>query len=330
MGGAAQWFQLTKKTLIKAKQKESNLSHARLFVQHLRQDLKSSGYLGCRSGDDHFPINLLFIHYHPTFKYWRKTRQVYGFNTGMGYCLGRLPDSICEQVKENSELLVIYNIAQIPSLLKLAMKTPEDEIETENPHFIHKGSMVLISDCLQADIFIATEVTPTKLFHKQEVKSNISPSLSKAYLQDAEVVEIQTVVYYLEKTNNLSEKSYSLFRKDLLHSAVEILKDIKDLQVQYGLPHYKLFEPELNNQELHYKTVASISEEEWVFVRSLRLKIIFANHEEWSYEFPVGNRRYFGFSTYLINSNFSTRKSSFIANHFTRKNCQTVSSTIAK
>lgn len=318
IAGAVLWYQIAKKTVIIAGQKESNLSHARFFVQYLRQDLKSSGYLGCRSKDDSYPINPLFMDYLAPYKYWRSTHHVYGFNTRIGNCLGRMLDSVCENVKENSELLIIYNIARNFRRLKQAMKDPADPILTEGPHSIRKDSMVLIADCLQGDIFIANEVDSTRIFHEKNSKNNTQSQLSKVYFTDAEVAELQTVVYYLGKPEREKRTAgcYSLYRKDLLHKAVEIIDNIKNLDIQYGF-----CKPMGTGVTvLQYKDSQSMQEDEWAFIRFLRIKIIFINNEEWNYEFAVGNRRYINLSVDFVNKHLFYIGSSFIANYFARKN----------
>lgn len=308
--GTTQWYQVSKKTLLKAHLKEKNLEIIRTISLFLRTDLKNSGYKGCRTEDDHFAINNLFVDYDKPHSYWRKDRNVFGFVSTPGVCLAKMPRSVCERVKDNSEVLIIYNIVNHVAFLKQAMVKTDSTLEVVHKNGIRKKSMVLIGDCLQADIFIANAVEHEKIFHEQTPETNKSYHLSKNYGLDAELAELQTVVYYLGapvRSKATHSISYSLYRDDLFHAAEEITDGIIDFKIEYGL-----LTP---SQGVQYRATSSIQDTEWPLVQSLRLKVKLLDNQNWSYEFAIGNRRRLNFSAHFINRYFFGIHSYFITRH---------------
>jgi Tfp pilus assembly protein PilW len=313
---AIQWFQVSKKAALTTHKKQRNLDVIRTVLHFLKNDLKTSGYLGCRTLDDSFSINQVFVDYLSPYKFWHKDRNVFGFYASPGVCISQMPSSLCERIKDNSEVLVIYNIAQNRVKLKQAMTKSDDAVHTLQKKAVRKKSMVLISDCLQADIFIANEVENERIFHHRTLGTNLTDQLSKNYATDAEVSEIQTVAYYLgtpprqksrEQNSQTSQKSYSLYRDDLNNKAVEIVEGISDLQVEYGF-----YVPASGIQ---YRTAATMTNATWPLVQSIRLKITVDN-QVWRYEFAIGNWAGTRLSAYFINCHFNDICTPSVASNF--------------
>jgi hypothetical protein len=310
MIGATQWYQVSKKTLFNVQHKEKNLEVARVLSQFLRIDLKNSGYKGCRSVDDHFALHYHFVGYGNPHYFWQKDKNVFGFVSTPGVCVAKMPNSVCARIKENSEILVIYNIVNHIAFLKQAMANTDSTIEVIHKNGIRKKSMVLIGDCLQADIFIANEVAHEKIFHEKTPSTNTSSHLSKSYGVEAELAELQTVAYYLgtpARSKTTNSISYSLYRDDLFHEAEEITDGIIDFKIEYGLL--------MPNEAVQYRPVYAIQDTEWPLVQSLRLKVKLSDNQNWSYEFAIGNRRRSYNSAHFINSHFFGVHSCFVSRY---------------
>jgi hypothetical protein len=282
--GVSQWHQVLKKTVKLERKKRQHLEIGRSILEFLKNDLRSCGYRGCRTMDDNFPITRGFVDFISPYHFFRSDRAVFGLNTKVTTCHGHLPVSICERLKTQSEVLIIYNVPVVYAKLKEDMKQSQDALYLRGSKTIQKGSVVLISDGFQGDLFIANLVKGNKIDHQKTVQTNISDSLSKKYKQNAEIVELQTVAYYLgmSKTNQQDKLQYSLYRDDLFKKAVVIAEDVVDFQAEYGI-----FNPK---EGMLYQKANAIEAELWSQVCAVRLKLKTKENQLWEYDVAIRNR----------------------------------------
>lgn len=276
ISGALQWYQVLKKTVITGRDKAQTLEIGRVVFQYVMKDVSTGGYQGCRTLDPAFPIRNHVGVFGTAHNYFRRDRVVFGFQATLGYCQGRMPKTICDRVKENSDLLIIYNVPRkIYSLIR-DMRSAKENIYVQPGKPIQSGSMVLISDCNQGDVFIANTVEKQSIFH--------TDNLSKAYKQHAEAAEIQTIAYYLGIPERYKEnqKSYALYRDDLLQEAEELIEGVVDFEVQYAF-----WDPVLGIQ---YKMASALGDADWAQVVGIRLKIRTNTNHSWEYELAIRNR----------------------------------------
>jgi len=268
--GAIHWHQILKKTLMIQKEKRRDLHAGRTVFQFFMNDLENSGYRGCRTLDDNFPVHRLFVNFASPMCFFRMDRKVFGFHATSGNCLNKMPKKVCKRVKENSDVLVIYNIPQAIHFLKRNMKRTNEVLYVEGEHHIRRGSVVLISDCLQGELFIAEETEAGSIFHRKTIQTNFTDSFSKLYQKGAEITELQTVAYYLGVTVREGRLgTYSLYRDDLLHEAEEILDKIVDFQVRFGV----LVSPDV----FQYKDVSEIRDDQWSMIKTVYVRVKVAN-----------------------------------------------------
>lgn len=311
---ALQWWQIIKKTELGFQKKITELNTSRTILQFMHLDFENAGYLGYRTHDEGFPINQIAQEENPI-QLPSDRRVVYGFKTTPGLCqLQGFSRQICERVKANSDFLVIYNVAQNITPLKQRMTSPLEALRTKEKSGIRAGSLVLIADLLQGDLFIANDVRNEWLFHQTTGGKNRTEALSKAYGEKAEVVELQTLCYYLgipsrAQNAQISRKSV-LFREDLRHGPEEIAENVEKFEVEYGI-----FTRENGVQ---YRKAQEISMEDWIFVVSVRLKITLSDLpdplKETYYEFSIRKRRNFNFNASLYVNDFSSLHPFFATN----------------
>lgn len=299
-----QWFQTTKKLSVAELQAIKEFETIHKTQQFFKQDIQSSGYRGCRSTDLSFPLNRVFYEQNPDYQFLRFDIPVFGFVASSGACRGKLPDITCQRIKENSEVLILYNVAQKFSGLKKAMSAPDEAITVSQKPQIWKNALTLISDCTQGDLFIASQVTGNQIFHDRIVEKNKSDALSKAYGTDAIVGEIQTVAYYLSARHTISTSSsdknstspnqdsenkslYGLYRDDLLHHADEISRDISEIKFEFAV-----FPGE--NKPLEYKKSSELQAQDWPHVQAVRITLTSSNNKVWIHEIAIRNR--YGFN----------------------------------
>ena len=286
MSIALHWIIFVKKSANQEKQIRENLKIGRTLFHYLTGDFKTAGYKGCRSLDSNFPLRRLFVNY-GAYKFFQNEHIVFGTQS-MGQGLKELPESICKRARIKSDILIIYNVPKKISSLQQDMKDAEDIIYTKNDSKIQSGSIALISDHLEGDLFIVTEAKNQKIYHHKRPLANISSKLSKAYKANAEVIELQTIAYYLglpkrKKVDPLFKPiSYSLYRDDFLHKAEEILEGIKTFEVEYCVN-------EPLNASYFLKT-STMRDDQWQYVTGVRVTIRTEYEKEWQYEIAIRNR----------------------------------------
>lgn len=290
--GTIQWHQVLKRTFISQKMQRRFLSAGQSTFQLFMNDLKNSGYRGCRTLDASFPVRSIFVNTISPARYFRVNRKVFGFEVLPGNCYGKIPNKTCKKIKESSTVLIIYSVPQTIYSLTQDMSSPDEPLTIKENHKIRKGSMVLISDCLQGELFISDAVSLEKVFHRKTVQTNRSSYLNKTYPKGTEVVELKTLVYYLGKPARFPGNAdiYSLYRDDLFHESEEVLEGIEDFQVKFGVLE--------DSGVIQYKESAMLQNNHWEKVQKIHIKIKMKQpleamnaseykNGEWEYEFSI-------------------------------------------
>jgi Tfp pilus assembly protein PilW len=291
IASATQWVMIAKKTFQQYQQQALYLDIGQSALQYFLRDIHASGYRGPRSQDASFPLNKIVSEFSKDKAYLRFDRSVYGFFSSPGSCYKKMPEVSCKRVKENSPVLIIYNVAQKMNVMLQAAKSSEENLRLSPNHGIHQGALVLIADGYQGDLFIANLVQGSVIHHDKMLNVNQSANFSKVYSAAAEVVELQTVAYYLgtperfQKNNPANRKnvSYALFRDDFLQNAQEIMAGVSDVEFEYSLQ-----DPE--SGEIRYQKAQYISERDWPLVRSLRVFLSMEDKKNWAFEVAIRNR----------------------------------------
>ena len=287
LAGFFSWHTLLKTTLLEAKEKREHLNTGRTALQLIMNDLKYSGYLGCRSRDDNYPVRSHVAPGAARYQFYRADTAVVGFVAMRRHCIRRLPDSACQRMKEGSDVLVIYNIPRHITFLKDPIVNLEDDLIVDNAKLIRSHSLVLISDCHAADIFAIKYEHSERISRKKSTSFNASNCLSRAYAAGAEVVELDSVAYYIGKTTRKKENKtvFALFRDDLFHEAAEMIEGVTALKMEYALAD--------TNGHIHYQPSDNIIEKDWPKVVGVRVTVITDKETRWNYEFSIRNRHHF-------------------------------------
>lgn len=121
------------------------------------------------------------------------------------------------------------------SFLKEAMQDDVTLHASEQNHFA-SGDILIISDCNQAEIFMAEKV---KLKHGiQEITA--STPLHNRYKQFAEISTLIVNTFYAAKTNRKNRDGtpvYALFLEDRLHHKSELIANVNQLNIAYTINH---------------------------------------------------------------------------------------------
>lgn len=273
-------YQRLRKTMLRFPPHLEIAEKTREIVQFLGNDLRLSGYLGPRTRDPSCPLHRQFD---PLTHAWlRQDRAVFGC-ASIERCGMSLGAGAKARLKAHSPIIIIYNIPKAIQRLSQAMDGPSGVMKLEHKTTLRAGSVVLISDGLASDFFIASAVQGHTLFHAQTPYTNRSPCLSKAYPKGSEVIELQTVAYYLglPARSSKDRNTFSLYRDDQCHEVEEMTEGIVGMKLEYAV-----LEPA---KGLRFAAADQLLEKDWPWVSGVRLHIDFHQRSSWRYDFAIRN-----------------------------------------
>ncbi len=250
------------------------------ILPFLSNDLASSGYRGPRTRDLSFPV---YQHFNGAQHPWFGRKFAVLGCQNASDCAAHLPARVLSRLKPNSEILIIYGVPKNIGHLANAMTSASEPIRVKQLSKIAEKSLVLISDGLSSDLFIASTVQGQTIFHEQTPYTNVRGFLSKAYPKGSEIMELQSVAYYLgiPLRSPLQTQSFSLYRDDLAQKAEEISEGIKTISFSYALA--EPFKP------MRFAKAGAFSNRDWIWVKGLRIEINFHHSPSWRYDFALRN-----------------------------------------
>ncbi len=311
VSGATRWYQVLNAVSVKQKISRENRDIGRTLLQFIMADIQASGYRGCRTLDDNFPMNRTFAQSGP-FKYFSSDRSVFGFQVVPGICHAYLPQTACARIVNHTAVLIVYNIPRKMTTLKCDMNKRNAALLTEGISHISVGSVVLISDWMDGDFFVANDVQAESIFHQKTPLANLSNDLSKKYKKGADITELQTIAYYLGMPlrENTQTATYSLYRDDLFQGAEEILTGIVSFSVEYAIMQ--------NDKKIVYKSALRMKEDQWAQVQGVRIQVTTKTNHVWEYYAEIRNRRRPSLSVNINHSAFLSSNAYDGTSHFNR------------
>lgn len=202
--------------------------NARFAMDALSRDIRQAGFLGCAKGLT--PKNIVSA----ATDFNTFTAGLQGFEAP-----SPLPNGVTSsEVTANTDLIRVQFASPAATGLTGNMGTDNANIQiTGNPNNLKAGDVLMISDCDKLDVFAATTVSngasTVTIAHANN--ANTTNKLSKPYGRDAELMQLQTVFYYVGPGMGGVP---ALFRKRLVGSALsageEIVEGVQDMQILYG------------------------------------------------------------------------------------------------
>lgn len=199
--------------------------NGRYALDLMARDIRQAGYLGC-ARDATVANNVA-----PPTDYTNYTAGIAGYEA-------TLPSGLtaAERVA-GTDVIRVQSAAPASVSLTGNMGTTNANIQLSgNPNNFVAGDILFVTDCSGADVFKATNVSQggtVTIAHSSS--GNNSPFLSKTYGTDAELMLLQTVIYYI---GNGAGGAPALFRKRLSGSALtageELAEGVEDMQILYG------------------------------------------------------------------------------------------------
>ena len=244
--------------------------NARFAMRIIGQEARMSGYMGCTSiGTISVSNNAVpgsAVNFSPA------TVFVGQDNLTNGNALGAVIGTDSMQIKKASEEFIRIDSSVIPTATALPVN--------DNSLGIVAGDYVMVSDCLNADIFrvtntpLATTKGKTELRHASGA-TNSRGSLGKIYGPDAEIFAFETINYFVRDTGRdtaAGSPIYALFVQQIvagsggvMSAATELLEGVEDMQLSYGV--------DTNNDRNvdEYRSGATVAD--WAAVLSVKIAL---------------------------------------------------------
>ncbi|NRA55246.1 MAG: PilW family protein [Gammaproteobacteria bacterium] len=221
----------------------------RFSLNYLATEVRMAGYLGCSTATGtEFNVNAAkppvggvidneVIGYDATTSnWWQTTQYAVGGNLKL-----RSP-------KLGTDILNIKIATSIDSALTGNITQNNNNITTSGDisDFISKDDLVLISDCVNADLFAATNVTvsgvTTVVTHGVATTGNTSASLAHSYDEDTVLYQFDSISYFVADTgrdNAHGDPIYALYQAnenfdDDTFNSQEIVEGVENMQILYG------------------------------------------------------------------------------------------------
>jgi type IV pilus assembly protein PilW len=242
--------------------------NARFAMRTISQEVRMSGYMGCTSIGVVTANNVALPA--SAVNFTTATAFVGQDNLVKGNALGAVIGTDSMQIKRASDEFIRMDSTNVASASGITIN--------DNTLGLAQSDYVMVSDCLNADIFRVTN-TPlasgkgaTALNHASGSK-NSSSTLGNVYGPDAEIFAFETINYFVRDTgrdNEAGDPINALYVQQIaagsggaMSAATELVEGVEDLQLTYGV--------DTNNDRAvdEYRTAAAVAD--WSRVLSVKI-----------------------------------------------------------
>lgn len=247
--------------------------NGRISIERLKMNLRMAGHMGCSNLGVTVPNPVVPA---AAFRFDLNS-VVQGTNDAA--------DGNADNAVAGTDVLRIITTTAADATLKVNMAAKDSNIVlTDNPNRFQAGDMLVITDCENTDIFVASDVidttTETTIKHKMfeadgsTATQNSSDNLSKTYRDNALITSVQQVTYSIQDTgrvDNAGNAIRSLFLTPLGGTAIEITTGVEDMQLTYGR------DTGVDGAADIYSTANSIPIAQWGNVVSVRIALLMSS-----------------------------------------------------
>ncbi len=215
--------------------------NARFAADFLTRNIRMAGYSGCNNLSS--PVNMVDLDKDGIADPFTE------FTTDalMGLEYSDLPVALTSsvsltaaEVEPNTDVIILMNAApneNVTLVGNLDVSNANIQLNSAAVGLYQAKDVLIVSDCEDTDIFAATNVSASgskvTIAHSNTV--NTGNFLSKTYGQDAVVLKLDKIAYYIGTNANGNP---ALFRKRLGNASAmiteELVEGIEDMQFQYG------------------------------------------------------------------------------------------------
>lgn len=222
--------------------------NGRFAVEFLAYDLRMAGYTGCNSNLPAASINNIVRDPNESNTMMAGGLRGYRYTGSGGNTVGdwtpALPGGffVDGEVAPSTDVIVVQYGSPVDTSLRQDMIADTANIQITTTAAtranIDAGDVLIVSDCLNADIFMANNAGAgagmTAIAHPNSV--NTVNFLSKRYTTDAQLMKLVSHAYYIAPSADNQQPA--LFRKELARTAppvrVELVQGIEDMRLVYA------------------------------------------------------------------------------------------------
>ena len=245
--------------------------NGRFAVSYMANDFRMAGFMGC-GNVDRIPVNIIAEADNggTAVSAFDSDTVIVGENdvaasNSWGAATGT--DAIIIRKAANGSMRLAGNMGTVNANIQV----------TSNTLGVEAGDILFISDCINADIFRATNVSSgsgtVTVAHSEAM--NASNNLSKTYGTDAEVLIFESVAYYVKDTGRATSSGDAIRALYVQRAAgktaetvtaYELIEGVQDMQLEYGV--------DAGNDSLADSYVSASSSIDWAKVVSVRFSLL--------------------------------------------------------
>lgn len=205
-------------------------------LDQISRDIRAAGYVGCARAPTYISSSLN----NSASMIWNfLDGPVRGFqSSGAGAWTPALDASVTNAAS-GSDVLVLRIPAREAQPLRVttAMSNGQDNIQVENVSGgLKAGDVALAYSCEAQAYFQVTSFSGGTITHTTAAGTpgNATDNISYAFRENAEVIPVQTVIYYVRASQNIPGLN-SLWRKSGANAAEELVEGVEQMQLQFGV-----------------------------------------------------------------------------------------------
>lgn len=213
----------------------------RFISLFLQQNITHAGFAGCRRISELELDNNTDIDF-------RILNNIYGYDSAQ---VQQNLDLAKNKIAPNTDVIIITkansgitNLTENVNADEVLIKVKQNPVTEANPY-------ILISDCKNADLVIAEKSTAKIIRLKSKLKHS--------YLaRTASVSQFEELAFFISKTDRQTRKKqpiYSLYYSVNHRAKQELIPEIKDMQILYGVGALQLKATEITNSNLWDKVL---------------------------------------------------------------------------
>jgi len=283
LGGAIAIFVSSRATYETTDRLSRIQDNGRFALDSIVRDLRSAGYAGCSRSA---PLSNLLKK--PDTLQWNFEFAVQGLDATDDVWAPTLDSGAGISPDTGSDVLVVHApVGEFEPVRVVAgslMSSTTDDIVTEDKaSLIVSGDIIQISDCNARAIFQVTGANAGVISHARNgedsnnnLPGNATNDLDYAYTDAAELVTLESVVYYIDATpdpETQGSPGKSLFRRSSGRGSEELAPGVENMQLLFG---------ELDGGTLEYRRADQVAD--WNRVETVRIALLVRSTSEYGFE----------------------------------------------
>ncbi len=278
LGGVVAIFASSKTTYETTDRLSRIQENGRFALDTITRDIRSSGYVGC-SYRAPFRNSLN----HGTNVLWNFEHAVQGYEAASDGFAPTLDASVIINPAAGSDILVVRYPRHDSRTVRVAarMEDPDDDItlDTAGASAIEANDVVMISDCDGREVFEVSAKTGDVISHTASAPGegaasaspgNASGEFGRAFTANAEVIPVETAVYFLRDSTTPGGGTSLWRRIGGGGAAQELVEGVEAMQVAYG---------ETSGSDVVYRRADEVAD--WANVVSVTVALLVRSPSEY-------------------------------------------------